>query len=241
MWTAANPGRLTGTYPNDVVAEQLLQNVGALTRLGLSARQEITSERVLPWHFHSGTKVAADAYASLTASVLGNDLGHPEKQLFADCLNEAVDNTVGHAYKFAVSHTPQQFLQKWWIFSLSEKDRVFVSIFDSGVTIPRSLRKKEDWIDFLKNRTYWKDSRLMSAAATTGKTSTKLPHRGKGLPEMVEFSKKLSSGGLSILSGWAVFSYDAEKDAVSHASLDCHIPGTLVLWNLPFQKERTSE
>ncbi len=241
IWLASKPEAIVGTYPKDNIAEQLLQNVGALNLLGLPPRQEITSEKVLPWHFHSGRKVAANAYESLTLSVLGNDLNHPEKQLFADCLNEAVDNIVGHAYAFNVYHTPQPVLQKWWIFSLSEKDRVFVSIFDSGVTIPRSLRKKDGWASYISARTYLSDSRLIKLASTTKETSTKLPNRGKGLPEMVEFSKNLSSGGLTIFSGRAAFSYNAEKDRLQNRPLDCYLPGTLVLWHLPFQKERRND
>jgi hypothetical protein len=65
-------------------------------------------------------------------------------------------------------------------------------------------------------------------------SSTRLPHRGKGLPEMSEFSKSLEHGGLSIWSQNAGVTYNAQQEDEKRHRVAESLPGTLVLWSIPF-------
>lgn len=238
-WVDLNPGRLTATYPEDEVVEQLLQHVQVMRRLGLQERKEVTHERVKFWHFKSGATANAASYKDLAVTVRDN-IAHPQSALFADCLNEAVANSVGHAYDFEKRELPPRSHRKWWLLSSMRDDQVFVSVYDLGVSIPSSLRRKPEWTEYLRIRPL-KDRRLISLAIASNRTSTKLPQRGKGLPEMLEFSQQLRTGALSIASGHGAYKYDANTGTSSHYSLDCPIQGTLVLWQIPFRKERDNE
>lgn len=228
------PNRLTCDYPKDEVVEQLFQHIGLLAKFGHPARREISSERVANWHFYSGSRADPSTFLELTLSLI-EEIDHPNAPLFADCLNEAICNTVGHAYKCCSPDVPV-VLQKWWIFSQYVGDRFFVAIYDIGDGIPRTLRRKPEWTEFLRARHY-SDGSILRSAVATNRTQTLQPERGKGLPEMLEFSRSLKAGGLSILSARGGFRYDASSSTMRHRKFNLPLRGTLLQWAIPFRKE----
>lgn len=230
-WIAKYPNKLVGRYPTDPVVEELFQHIGVLGLLNLPHRKNaITHDQVVHWHFHSGAVMDPALYKDLTLS-LRDRIVHPQRELFADCLNEAVYNTVNHAYDFEVKGLPDPRLRKWWMFSQVKSGLVTVVILDLGVSIPRSLLQKPEWKDYARLRK--RDGQLIEAAACSTRTSTRLPHRGKGLPEMLEFSENLAAGGLRILSRFGVFSFDASTKIMLRDKYYQAIPGTLVMWQIP--------
>lgn len=237
VWYGTYPNKILGTYPEDVVSEELLQHFGIIAKLGLAERQrEITHERVRFWHYKSGSIVDSASYRDLAVTVRDN-MDHPESELFADCLNEAVANSVGHAYHFERASLPPPSFRKWWLVSSLRDNHAFVAIYDMGVSIPISLRRKPEWQDYLKLRRF-KDRSLIKAAVSSLRTSTKLPHRGKGLPEMLDFSRDLAVGGyLSIGSGHGAYQYNVESGSEVSRTLKCPIPGTLIMWRIPFHEK----
>jgi len=240
LWLDKYPGQLTCKYPVDPIAEELLQHVGVLAKLGLTSRKTISHERVKYWLFHCGTELDSTTYSDLTKSTRSG-IVHPYKELFADCLNEAVANTIHHAYEYPFKNMPSRAQQKWWMLSLLKDDELFVAIYDAGIGIPGSLRRKPRFVEFFRRRHY-NDARLIQAAVGSAWSSTELPHRGNGLPEMLEFSQNLEHGGLSIWSENGGLSYnpqvpDTRKREVRH-HIDQRLPGTLVLWSIPFRKEQ---
>lgn len=240
LWLDKHPGQLTCTYPDDPIVEELLQHVSVLSKLGLTSRKVVAHERVKYWLFHSGTELDSATYSDLTKSTRSG-IVHPHKELFADCLNEAVANTIHHAYEYPFRNIPSKEQQKWWMLSLLKDDQLFVAIYDAGVGIPGSLRRKPRFAEYFKMRNY-NDARLIQAAIGSAWSSTQLPHRGNGLPEMLEFSQNLEHGGLSIWSANGGLSYnpqlaDRGKREVRH-HIDERLPGTLVLWSIPFRKEQ---
>lgn len=236
-WLAEFPAKLSCTYPTDEIVEQLLQHVTVLSRLGLTSRKKIDHEQVKYWNYHCGKDTDAGTYRELTKSAR-DGIVHPSKELFADCLHEAVVNAVNHAYEFPSRENVAKDQQKWWMFSLLKDDQLFVSIYDRGVGIPDSLRRKPEWKDYLRIRRY-KDARLIQAAISSNLTSTKLPHRGHGLPEMLEFSQNLGRGGFSVWSRNGGVAYNAELGTERRRKLPAPLPGTLVLWSIPFRKEHS--
>lgn len=237
-WLAAFPYRLSCTYPKNDVVEQLLQNVSVLSRLGLTNRKQVDHDAVRFWHYHCGVNADSAQYKELTKSVR-TGIVHPNKELFADCLNEAVVNAVNHAYEYPGRRLPPKDQQKWWIFSLLRDDHLFVAIYDLGVGIAASLRRKPEWREFLKIRHY-KDARLIEAAVDSALTRTRLLHRGQGLPEMLDFSKNLKAGGLSIWSQKGGIEYNADRGEQLRHKVSRPLEGTLVLWSIPFRKEQAN-
>lgn len=234
-WMTRFPGKLSCDYPKDEVVEQLFQHVGLLAKFGHTPRREISSERVAFWHFYSGLTADPSAFLDLTLSII-DEIDHPNAPLFADCLNEAICNTVGHAYKECSSTDVPEGLRKWWIFSQYKGERYFVAIYDIGDGIPRTLRRKPEWFEFLRFRHY-KDGSILRSAIATNRTRTLQPERGKGLPEMLEFSQSLRAGGLSILSAKGGFRYDADSGTMRHRKFSSSLRGTLVQWAIPFRRE----
>lgn len=239
IWVDEFPTQLSCTYPEDEVVEELLQHIQVLSRLGLAPRKTVAHETVKYWHYHCGKNADSKTYRNLTSAVL-EGIVHPNKELFADCLNEAVVNTVGHAYEYPIKRLPSEKNQKWWMLSHIGDNWLFVAIFDCGIGIPGSLRKKPEFIEYFRMRHY-NDARLIQAAIGSKMTRTKLPHRGKGLPEMLEFSQSLNDGGLSIWSSSGGVSYNAETSHEKRHSIEQPLPGTLVLWSIPFRKEQLDE
>jgi len=239
IWQHKHPGKLFATYPKDEVVEQLMQHLGVLKRFGLEERTSVTHDRVKYWHFHSGDEVVAGTYRDISLSVR-QSIEHPEAGLFADCLNEAVANTVGHAYSFETSSLPPPGVRKWWMFSQYKDNRLFVAIYDCGVTIPESLRQKPALRDYTSLAAF-KDSKLIRLAIKSERTRTKLGYRGKGLPEMLEFSNSLDSGGLSISSRRGAWVYHAVNRREETREYARTLPGTLVLWEMPFREVRSYE
>lgn len=240
LWLDKFPGQLTCKYPEDPIVEELFQHVGVLSKLGLTSRKIVSHERVKYWLFHCGTELDSATYSDLTKSTRSGIL-HPYKELFADCLNEAVANTIHHAYEYPFKNMPSRAQQKWWMLSLLKDDELFVAIYDAGIGIPGSLKRKPLFSDFFRRRHY-NDARLIQAAVGSKWSSTQLPHRGNGLPEMLEFSQSLEHGGLSIWSANGGLSYnphipDRRNREIRH-HIDQKLPGTLVLWSIPFRKEQ---
>ncbi len=236
LWLEKFPGKMSSRYPADEVVEQLFQHLLVLDKLGLASRRSINSDRVAYWHFYSGSKADLSGFKDTTLSII-KGIEHPNQMLFADCLNEAVCNTVGHAYKHYTEREVPSCFRRWWIFSQFRDDRLFVAIYDVGEGIPGTLRRKPEWKEYLRVRHYT-DARIIMSAIQSNRTSTFQPERGKGLPEMLEFSQCLKGGGLSILSSKGGFDYDASSGTLRKRRFSMSLPGTLVQWAIPFRKEQ---
>lgn len=235
VWMHKYPGMLTARKPADDVVEQLFQHFGLLQNLGVLSDKVAQHDKVKYWHYYSGEKVTAEKYRELMASITGRV---HQSALFGGCLNEAVTNAVAHAYEFDQEGMPPSSMRKWWMFSQKRDGNLFVAIYDAGVSIPNSLMNKPEWRDYLRRWTGG-DGRMIEVAVGSNRSRTKLPHRGKGLPEMLEFSKGLSSGGLAIMSRSGCFSYQASNGVERRWNYKHPLRGTLVLWTIPFVEDMT--
>lgn len=235
LWLTQYPGMMSCDYPEDEVVEQLLQHFSVLSKLGLKSRKTINNDRVAYWHFYSGAKADLSGFKDVTLSII-KGIEHPQKELFADCLNEAVVNTVHHAYKnYSEAEVPSE-LRRWWILSQFRGDRMYVAIYDVGEGIPGTLRRKPEWLEYFKHRHY-NDDRTIESAIISQRTSTLQPERGRGLPEMLEFSQSLEGGSLVIVSSKGAFEYNADVDTTRRRKYSLPLRGTLVQWAIPFRKE----
>jgi hypothetical protein len=225
-WIQRFPRMLSASYPPDDLVEQMLQHVGVLQKLGLPPRKTVSHDDVVRWHYFTGMNVDAspvEPFMEHVRSVVGE-----EAQMgLADCINEAMTNVRHHAY---AGKTGGQ----WWIFATISDKRIFVAMHDRGASIPATLLEKPEIWDYLTARVWRQgraDGKLISAAAD-GRTSTKLPYRGKGLPEMLEFTKKSRNGELAIYSRRGFFRFSEREKVESVGRLTKPIPGTLIVWML---------
>ena len=225
-WVERFPNRLSANYPADDLVEQMLQHVGVLQKLGLSPRKKISHDDVTRWHYFTGMNVDATPVEPFMEQVRAV-AGEEAQMGLADCVHEAMTNVRHHAYANSGGG-------RWWIFATISEKRIFVAMHDRGESIPATLLEKPEIWDYLTGRVWRQgraDGKLISAAAD-GRTSTKLPYRGKGLPEMLQFTKAAENGELAIFSRRGFFRFSGREKIESVGRLTKPITGTLIVWML---------
>jgi hypothetical protein len=222
-WIARHPGRISAIYPREDLVEQMLQHVEVLQKLGLPARKEVNHNDVKRWHYFHGSDADATPIEPFMLE-LQQLLGEEMQLGLGNCITEAMINVGHHAYQGNAGGP-------WWIFATTSRQKVFIALYDRGESVPATLLAKPAVMDYLSGRMWARgrgDSRLITAAVG-GRTRTQLPYRGKGLPEMLEFTKTYESSELGIFSRSGFFRYDKHESA---GNLKTPIKGTLVIWML---------
>jgi hypothetical protein len=232
---AFGAGRVTCNYPADEVVGQLFQHVGLLERLGLSAKWAITSEKVKYWHFMQGTCTDTTELRTLLADHEKSLSKDVRSQLYAS-LSEAITNVINHAYP----GTEESLSEKhWWMFSKQKDGKLLIAVCDRGIGIPDSLRQKPYLRDYVRrlrvSNKKRMDETLIADAVGSPRTVTQLPHRGKGLPDMLEFVRLLGDGGLTILSQHGVFSFRGLENQPLSRTYRSPLNGTLLFWEIPLE------
>lgn len=229
-WNNSYPGKLQATYPLDDRVEQMLQQVQLLEKLGLPARKTITHIDVTRWHYFSGVDVDAGQTDPFKLEML-NIIPEEEGLALFDCINEAMTNVKQHAYSKGNEGG-------WWMFATVSESKIYVAIHDRGMSIPVTLLNRPTVGDIFKIRHFRRDADgELIAAATGARTNTKLPWRGQGLPEMLEFASKYPKSGLGIYSRNGFFRYSPDNTH-AHGKLDTAVNGTLVLWMVDLSREQ---
>ena len=143
-------------------------------------------------------------------------------------LEEAVTNVRQHAY------TPSEQSRRWWVSaSFNHKSRdLAILCYDRGRTIPGTLKSGMNFLRSLLTN----DSSLIQEALHS-RTSTRKPHRGKGLPAMADIiNRSECEGSLSVYSGKGMARYEKKNDdapgAYSLVGLETPIRGTLIEWRI---------
>jgi len=154
-------------------------------------------------------------------------VGEESQSHLYDNVAEAITNVRQHAYNDGLP-TP------WWMFSTVTSDHILVAVHDRGRSIPATLMEKPGvleqvslWIYGRKKR----DARIL-LAAIRGQSRTRLAYRGKGLPEMVDFTKIMADSHLSIYSRGGMFSFDSRSQVETSGQLKTKLDGTLLIWSL---------
>ncbi len=235
-WLNTYPGRLSASMPQDPVVRQMLQKVELLEKLSLASNVEISHQDVTRWYYFTGTDVNLAKVEPFMDRVRA--LSSLESQSYLmDCLNEAVTNVRHHAYE----HASGEGRTPWWMFATISPESIVVAVHDRGASIPGTLMGKPGvreqvltWIVGRKKR----DARILEAAVN-GRSRTKLAYRGKGLPEMLEFTTRTPGGTLGIYSREGAFYHHAPTGDLKSFGLNVDIQGTLILWSLALQEEPT--
>lgn len=231
------PTQITSNYPKDDTVEQLFQHIGALEKLGLAPRKKISAENVKHWHYLNGTSTDTTQFKGLFAAYAEEIKNDVQSGLY-DSMTEAVDNAIEHAFDNSGAENKQE--KRWWMFSQLVDGNITIVICDLGVGIPKTIWTKPELTDYFKS-SFWqhkkkKDAGLIEIAVNSKRSRTKLKHRGKGLPEMLEFIKVNKMGNFLIHSYKGYFYYDAGLKKEVGKNFTTTIPGTLIQWEIPLKE-----
>jgi hypothetical protein len=157
-------------------------------------------------------------------------------------ISESFTNVWQHAYaedlglKYrTLSDMPS--VKKWWIALRHIDGQLFMAVYDVGVGIPYSTRKKA-WYTSLKRDVVEvltgvsADNQDIITALEYGNSRYKTQGRGNGLPAMKKFVEINPDGVLRIMSGKGMYIYRSQADKSSSDDLEFSFPGTLVQWNV---------
>lgn len=225
-WLERFPGKLWGQYPEDDRVEQMLQFANVIQRLGLAPRKVITHDDVVRWHKFEGQTVDATPMAEFMEEVRARATAQLQVGL-GDCVAEAMTNVKNHAYS-------PEIPARWWMFAtINGKDnQVFVAMYDRGDSIPGTLLAKPGIGDVVTLRTVGRrggDAEVISHAVG-GRSRTRLSYRGKGLPEMLEFTRSHPDNDLAIYSRRGFFIFNGKTKDERKGTLQQPVVGTLVIW-----------
>ena len=159
-------------------------------------------------------------------------------------VGEAMINVARHAYseEFKRKHRFDS-IGSWWVTARADRgsNTLTIVIYDHGATIPGTLPYRA-WYDELLMEIKTTlglehlpraqlDHEFIAYSMKPGKTQTKEPGRGQGLPQMQELIDFCGSGCLRIYSRAGAYCYELGA-GVSKLKLDLPIRGTLVEWEL---------
>ena len=231
------PGRLTCNYPVDPIVEQMFQSIGLLAKLGSTSRVTITAENVKHWHYVTGTTTDLSALESLF-DILSVQLSDETAAGLFESVSEAITNVIHHAYDGASGRLPE-LGARWWLFAQLKEGKLEIAICDLGIGIPSSLKGKPELSAILPTLIRKMRKRVSSGmieiAVESSRSRTKLPHRGKGLPDMLTFSKQASVGGFLIVSHRGHFQYGSRFAVEIARDFYPPVNGTVIVWQIPLQ------
>jgi anti-sigma regulatory factor (Ser/Thr protein kinase) len=167
--------------------------------------------------------------------------GETDQALFA-AVSESFSNVWQHAYTGNINKKHSTLCvalkaQKWWIALQHLEGQLFIAVYDVGVGIPASTRKKE-WYSSLAGEILSvlgglsPDSRDIKTALEYGSSRFKVQGRGNGLPAVKRFVEINPNGQLQIMSGKSLYRFRSKDNFTRWTDLDDCFPGTLIQWNL---------
>lgn len=159
-------------------------------------------------------------------------------------LTEAITNVSQHAYP---ENKRFQENDKNWYLSGSfncQTNELKIVCYDQGIGIPRSLPASGVWeqvLSFLSTLSAIdrkRDEVMLKAAVEMDRTSTLKNDRGKGLQDLLEFTKQRGNGYLSIMSKKGLYKYSIEDglEKIKTVGFQQQIDGTLIIWYVVLDK-----
>ena len=206
----------------------------------------------IPKNFYNEKSISPVKYFKFIKgnSVDGNDVlkfkdivkqitsGIPNEKKLQIAITEAMDNVFSHGYPddyIACSYLKKKL---WWLSASYDKEehKLNFMFFDQGIGIPESLKQNHSNLigkifDLLTD-----DDRLIRAATVVGRSSTGKRHRGRGLPQIIDYIQSYQNDGyLRITSGKGTYilskKYNEKLKRISYIN-NYSINGTLIEWQL---------
>ncbi len=231
--------------PHSRKAREVLKQIGIHKLTGDNC--EITPQRedVVYWQVTKGNTQTGDVYGALVELIAERVNKEHTKQVEVRelwrSINEAVANSIDHAYKKPRSDGFSGLDEtKWWMF-FQIKDGIFtVAVCDLGCgyreTIDETIPEKFIAIcasAFVGNN---RDALAIDTAMQYGRSGTHSGNRGKGSRDVLSLLEKHGEGEVVVLSntGWMKYEYKNQKEINREpGELGINIGGTIVWWKLP--------
>ncbi len=214
----------------------LMHHIGLFKILDLKNPKRKTS---LPDHpviypFRVGSRTDPENLSKLVDKVGSIMKGNATHALYGAVI-EAVANVTEHAYP-PEAHTPTS--EAIWLSTACYdkiKGQVMIFVYDRGVGMPTTLRKR-NWMQTTLARlgisTDAKDIDLLKAAFEPGRSRHNSPERGRGLGQMRQAIEETENAQLRIISGHAVATVLPDGN-FKECNLSEPVKGTMVIWRIP--------
>lgn len=232
--------------PKNKKVAQVLQKVGVYSLLRYRSHVEPSDNDVIYWRHSSGTGARGEEYERVLG-YLDDKISSCVQTGLYDGIVEAMTNANHHAYEMlrldGLEYEDSK--KEWWMFSQVKDDHLSVTFCDLGIGIPRSLplKKQKLWVRLMQlfGREP-SDGHAIKAAVEESRSRTGLPHRGKGLRQLVAAIDRANEGHLLIYSNAGCYSCRKHDNTRREENFDYKgsILGTLIFWTLPLEKEERS-
>lgn len=159
-------------------------------------------------------------------------------------INTAVSEALTNVSNWAYNDLSRGGPQRWWVAATLAPltNNLTVVVYDQGLTIPKSLGSRIWYHDMVTKISAlwrgigkgddWDESQWIAAALEYRRSRSRLDHRGKGLPQMVDILDHCPDGSLRIVSGAGSCYIAKGCEVVEEAQLRNPIRGTLIEWKL---------
>ena len=217
-----------------LLGESYKSQPGALRICSVSHREK---ELGNPKPLREAITYAKDAIAS---SASGEQID--ENDVTFGAISESFTNVWQHAYKDPLAPRHKTIhasfkVKKWWIAVQRIDDQLFMAVYDVGVGIPASTRKKKWYTSLAGELTsvltgMSQDCRDIKTAMAYGVSRFKEQGRGNGLPTMKKFVEINPDGILHIMSGKGIYQYRSRNNSEKLENIESTFPGALIQWNI---------
>jgi hypothetical protein len=222
-------------YPADATVEELLQHIGFLEPFGLAPRIEVSKDNIRHWHYVAGDDSGVGQFEDLVTTYMSQFEDNPNADLYG-CLSEAILNVAYWAYPDGRRPGPQ-----WWMLAEQQNSRLFVAVYDTGIGIPSSLRRRPNFVeqfgDVIRIDPRRHDHKLIARAVETSRSSTGKANQGKGLPEMLSFAQGTEGGRFYVISGHGEYRFDQSRGGALSKYAQAKLNGTLLFWSMPLAQD----
>lgn len=219
--------------PSNKKVQQVLRQTAIGKLLRFRVNEAAAYEDVIHWRHAEGTNAEGAKYDTILGKYDGTIAEPLAKGLYLG-LTEAMTNCHHHAYikprSDGLDH--QDETTDWWMFSQEKDGNLHVVFVDLGVGIPGSLPVKQP--SLWKRLTFQgveDDATVIEEAVKESRSRTGLPHRGKGLKQLVDIIEITPRASLHIYSNSGLYKYD--QAGVEKINYSESILGTLIAWRVP--------
>lgn len=218
----------TGNLPINPIARSVFEKSGYLNYFRIKRLMMPDSSECV--QIVSGDKVETKTAKMMCDFVMEKlNIEKSKISVLYATLVELMSNTAKHAY----SVDQKEMVERWYLYAMHESDKVTFSFVDTGQGIPYTIRKK-----FLEKLDFGiKDSNLIKIALTeSGRSETKLPNRGKGLPKLFEEVQQEALDDFFVLSGTGSCYFSQETKQLELSDYPNKTYGTIFSFSI--KKER---